>query len=261
MLVQWQQRDPIFEITLNRPEKRNAINWPMMMELDAAFIEAEKANGARVVLLRGEGNGFSAGIDVAAFPEASERFGEHWRDNLFPLTAAYQAVLNKVERCSLPVIALLHGYCLGLGCELALACDMRIAVEGTKMGLPETKLGIIPDVGGTTRLTRLIGAGRAKELIMTGRNFDLNCAEQWGILNAIVPADALVTKGETLAAEIAQAAPLAVSYAKRVIDGISDIDRGLQMEAWAQAQLMRTQDFEVGVQAMLTKQKPEWTGK
>jgi enoyl-CoA hydratase/carnithine racemase len=96
---------------------------------------------------------------------------------------------------------------------------------------------------------------------MTGRNIDLNTAERWGIVNYVVPQDELLAKGEALAAEIMQAAPLAVSYAKRVIDGISDIDRGLQLEAWAQSQLMRTQDFEIGAQAMLTKQTPEWQAK
>ncbi len=260
-LVLVQRRDYLIDIILNRPEKRNAINWQMMTELDVAITEAEKMSGARAILLRGEGSGFSAGIDLLGFPEVSERFGEHWRDNLFPLTQAYQAVVTKFERCSLPVIALLHGYCLGLGFELALACDFRIAAEGTKMGLPETKLGMIPDVGGTTRLMRLVGTARAKELVMTGRNIDPDYAERWGAVNAVVPADELLAKGESLAAELAQAAPLAVSYAKRVIDGMTDIDRGLQMEAWAQAQLMRTEDFETGVQAMITKQAPQWKGK
>ena len=152
-------------------------------------------------------------------------------------------------------IALLHGYCLGLGFELALACDFRIAAEGTKIGLPESRLGIIPDVGGTTRLTRLVGPSRARELIMTGRNIDLNTAERWGIVNYVVAQGELDQSG-SLAGELAQAAPLAVSYAKRVIDGLVDVDRGLQMEAWAQSHLMRTQDFEIGAQAMFTKQPP-----
>jgi enoyl-CoA hydratase/carnithine racemase len=260
-LVLVQRRDHLLEIILNRAEKRNAINWQMMTELDSAIIEAEKMSGLRAVLVRGEGSGFSAGIDLLGFQNTSERFGEHWRENLFPLTQAYQAVVNKFERCSIPTIALLHGYCLGLGFELALACDFRVVAEGTKMGLPESKLGMIPDVGGTTRLMRLVGTARAKELVMTGRNLDPTCAEQWGAVNAVVPPDELLAKGETLAAELAQAAPLAVSYAKRIIDGMTDLDRGLQLEAWAQAQLMRSEDFEIGVQAMLLKQAPEWKGK
>jgi enoyl-CoA hydratase/carnithine racemase len=260
-LVLVQQRDHLLEIVLNRPEKRNAINWQMMTELDAAITEAEKMSGLRAILVRGEGSGFSAGIDLLGFQGASERFGEHWRDNLFPLTQAYQAVVTKFERCSVPTIALLHGYSLGLGFELALACDFRIVTEGTKMGLPESRLGMIPDVGGTTRLMRLVGTARAKELVMTGRNLDPDCAEKWGAVNAVVPPDELLAKGEALAAELAQAAPMAVSYAKRVIDGMTDLDRGLQLEAWAQAQLMHSEDFEIGVQAMLLKQAPEWKGK
>jgi enoyl-CoA hydratase/carnithine racemase len=214
-----------------------------------------------VVLLRGEGQAFSAGVDLVGFMDLATHFGENWRDNLFPMTAAYQAVLNKFEQCSLPIIALLQGYCLGLGFELALACDLRIAAEETKIGLPEARLGIIPDVGGTTRLTRLVGPARAKEWIMTGRNIDLNEAERFGVVNYVVPADQLITKGDSLAAEIALSAPLAVSYTKRVIDGISDLERGLHLEAWAQSILMRTEDFAAGAQAVLLKQPVEWKGK
>jgi enoyl-CoA hydratase/carnithine racemase len=254
-------RDHLVEIILNRVEKRNAIHWSMMLELEVAIDAAAKTPGARAILIRGEGSGFSAGIDLTGFADMVEIYGENWRDNLFPITAAYQSIVNKFERCGLPTIALLHGYCLGLGFELALACDFRIAAEGTRIGLPESRLGIIPDVGGTTRLTHLVGPSRAKELIMTGRNIDLSMAERWGIVNYVVaPAD-LLPKAEALAAELAQAAPLAVSYAKKVIDGLLDVDRGLQLEAWAQSHLMRTQDFEIGAQAMLTKQMPEWKGK
>lgn len=255
------RRDTIIEIIINRPDKRNAINWAMVEALDAAITDAEKQAGARAVLLRGEGTGFSAGIDLMSFQDMAERFGDNWRDNLFPLTQAYQAVANRFERCSLPVIALLHGYCLGLGMELALACDLRLAAGGTKLGLPESRLGIIPDVGGTTRLTRLVGPARAKELILTGRSIEAQKAEQWGIINECVPPETLLERGEALAAEIIQAAPLAVSYAKRVINDLSDVERGLQLEAWAQSRLMPTDDFATGAQAMLTRQPPEWKGR
>jgi len=256
-----QKQDHLIEIVLNRVEKRNAIHWPMMLELEAAIDEAAQVPGMRAIVVRAEGSGFSAGIDLTGFGDIIEVYGENWRDNLFPVTAGYQRIVSKFERCSVPTIALLHGYCLGLGFELALACDFRIVAEGTRIGLPESRLGLIPDVGGTTRLTRLVGPARAKELIMTGRNIDLGCAERWGIVNYVVAEAELLAKGESLAAELAQAAPLAVSYAKRVIDGLADVDRGLQMEAWAQSHLMRTHDFEIGAQAMLTKQPPVWTGK
>jgi enoyl-CoA hydratase/carnithine racemase len=233
----------------------------MLRVLGAAIDETEGMCGARAVLVRGEGNGFSAGIDLTAFMQMGDVYGETWRENLFPITGEFQSVLNKFERCSLPTIALLHGFCLGMGFELALACDFRIAAAGTKLGLPEVKLGIIPDVGGTTRLTRLAGMARAKELVMTGRTFDPEYAERWGIVNAVVAQEELLARGEALAAELAAAAPLAVQYAKRVINELADLQRGLQLEAWAQSQLFRSHDFEVGAQAMLTRQPPEWTGR
>ncbi len=260
-LVLTQRRGQLVEIILNRADKRNAINWDMMLEFEKVLREIENSSGIRAILIRGEGSGFSAGIDLVAFPQASDYFGENWRKNLFPLTSAYQQIISRFERCSIPTIALLHGYCLGLGFELALACDFRIAAEGTNIGLPETKIGIIPDVGGTTRLTRLVGVARAKEIIMTGKFVDLLHAEQWGLVNYVVPPDELLATGERLANDLAQAAPLAVSYAKRVIDGITDVERGLQLEAWAQSQLIQSEDFEAGIQAFLLKQTPQWKGK
>jgi enoyl-CoA hydratase/carnithine racemase len=129
------------------------------------------------------------------------------------------------------------------------------------LGLPETRLGIIPDVGGTTRLTRIVGPGRAKELIFTGRQFDAAYAERWGIVNHVVAEDELIAKGEELAAEISLAAPLAVGMAKRVIDGLADIDRGLQLEGWAQSQLFSTEDFMEGAQSFMMKRPSQWQGK
>ncbi|MCB9452974.1 MAG: enoyl-CoA hydratase/isomerase family protein [Anaerolineaceae bacterium] len=260
-LITTHQRDTIFEIILNRPDKRNALNREMMDALAVAIERAEKLPGIRAVILRGEGRGFSAGIDVTDFMTAAERFGESWRDNLFPLTAYYQGIVNKFEACSLPVVVLIHGFCLGMGLELALAADFRIVAEGAKIGLPESLLGLIPDVGGTTRLARLVGPARAKEYIMTGRSMDLGDAERWGVVNHIVPADDLLARGDALADELAKAAPLAVHYAKRVINGLTDVERGFQLEGWAQSVLVRSEDFANGVQAVLTKQAPQWQGK
>ena len=250
-----------FDIVIDRADKRNAIDWPMMQALSAAIDDAEQASGARVVVIRGEGAGFSAGIDLLAFEGLAQDFGPDWRDNLFPVTAAMQAVFTKIERCSLPVVALLHGFCLGMGLELALACDFRLVAQGTRLGLPETRLGLIPDVGGTTRLTRLAGPGVAKALILTGREFTPDEALRWGIATEVVPADQLAASGQKLVDSLAAAAPLAVSYAKRVINAVADIDQGLQLEAWAQSVLIRTEDFMTGAQAMLMKQPPEWKGK
>ena len=260
-----QQREQIFEIILNRPDKRNAMNWAMLDEIKAALEDAERAfnaGQARVIFIRAEGRVFSSGIDLEGFMNNSNPYGENWRDNLFPTTAGLQAVMNHIENHTLPTICVMHGYCLGLGLEMALACDFRIAAERTKLSLPESRLGMIPDVGGTTRLVKLVGPSRAKELIMTGRNFDTDLAERWGILNYVVPKDELMAKAEELAQEIILSAPLAVSYTKRVINDMMENARSLQIEAWAQAQLLRTNDFENGVKAMLTKTYPvEWEGK
>lgn len=256
-LILTSKREHLYEIVINRDDKRNALNFEMMDALEAAVGQVEETPGIRAVLIRGEGKGFSAGIDVSGFLELSEQT----RRNLFPFTARYQGILTRVERCSVPVVALLHGYALGMGFELALACDFRIAAEGTRLGLPETLLGLVPDVGGTTRLTRLIGPARAKEYIMTGREIDVCDAERWGLVNAVVTPEQLIAKGEALAADLAKAAPLAVSYTKRIIDGLSDLERGLQLEAWAQSALFRSEDFMNGAQAFLTRQPVEWKGR
>jgi enoyl-CoA hydratase/carnithine racemase len=248
-------------LILNRPDKRNALNWELITAIEHAIHQAERIPGARAILVRGEGKGFSAGIDLLGFPELQGYFGEGWQANLIPVSEAMQAILTRFERSPLPTIALIHGFCLGMGFELALACDMRIAVEGSRIGLPETRVGLIPDVGGTTRLTRILGPARAKEYILTGKEIPLDRAEDWGLVNRIVAEGDLLNAGATLAGEIAEAAPLAVTYAKRVIDQLADIERGHQYEAWAQAILIRSEDFGIGAQAAMVKSKPGWKGK
>ncbi len=260
-LILTQQRDNLLEISLNRPEKRNAINLEMLRQFDAAVAQANRTPDLRAVLIRGQGSVFSAGIDVSALLGLAETYGPHWQQRMRAITDEFQGVLTRLERLEVPTIALLHGHCLGLALELALACDLRLAAEGTALGLPETLLGIIPDVGGTTRLTRLVGPARAKELIFTGRRIDAPTAERWGMVNAVVAPDELSARGEALAAEIAAAAPLAVGMAKRVIDGLADIDRGLLLEGWAQSQLFSSEDFMEGAQAFMMRRPPVFRGK
>lgn len=260
-LILTQQRDDVWEITLNRAEKRNAINMEMFQALGTAVAQANRTPGLRAVIIRGAGKSFSAGIDVSALLGLSQSYGPHWQQRMRSITDDFQGILTQLERLELPTIALLHGHCLGLALELALACDIRLAATGTQLGLPETRLGIIPDVGGTTRLTRLLGPGRAKELIFTGRQIDATWAEQWGLVNAVVPENDLEAKASELIAELRQAAPLAVGMAKRVIDGLADIDRGLLLEGWAQSQLFGTADFMEGAQAFMMKRPSRWQGK
>lgn len=254
----------VFEVILNRPDKRNAMNDAMMTGLSDAFDQAEREfnDGARVVMIRAEGRVFSSGIDLTQFASLGDEFGDKWRENLFPFTAKYQAVFNKIENCSLPVICVMHGYCLGMAFEMALACDFRIAAERTKLGLPESRLGIIPDVGGTVRLVKLVGPSRAKDIIMTGRNLDLTQAHDWGIVNYVYAKAELDDKVAEFVGELCASSPLAVSYTKRVVNDMMDNARGLQIEAWAQAQLFRTNDFMNAVEAMLNKSYPiDWEGK
>jgi enoyl-CoA hydratase/carnithine racemase len=260
-LVEMERREGVLEIVLKRPEKRNAINLEMLAQFDEAVARAVAEDGLRVVIIRGEGKVFSAGIDVTAFMQLSNKYGDQWRLRMRNVSDDFQRVLTRLERLEIPTIALLHGHCLGLALELALACDLRLAASDTWLGLPESRLGIIPDVGGTTRLTRLVGPARAKELIFTGRQIDAATALEWGIVNYVVPFEDLETKANELASEIQQAAPLAVGMAKRVVDGLSDMDRGLMLEAWAQSQLFSTEDFGEAVQAFIEKRPPNFKGR
>lgn len=260
-LIRTIQRDAIFEIILNRADKRNAINREMYRQFDQAVRTAEQTEGIRVVLIRGEGKVFSAGIDVTSFLELPQEFGPNWMDKSWIVTREFQAVLNRLENLAMPTIVLMHGYCLGLALELSLACDIRVAAEGTKIGLLETRLGMIPDVGGTTRLTRLVGPGRAKEVIFTGGQMDAQQAADWGIVNHVVPADMLLAKGEAIAAEIKQSAPLAVSMAKQIINALVEKEKGLTLEGWGQSQMFRTEDFTEAIQSFLMKRPPDFKGK
>ncbi|MGJ3238455.1 MAG: enoyl-CoA hydratase/isomerase family protein [Anaerolineae bacterium] len=257
--------DQNFHLILDRIDERNAVNLPMIQEINQALDDAERAfnqGEARVLIVRAEGRAFSQGIDLKGMDEYVELYGERWRDNLFATTRLLQDVLTKLERSSLPSICLLHGYCIGTGFEIALACDFRIVAERTRISLPETRLGIVPDVGGTVRLLKLVGPSRAKEMILTGRTIDLAQAEQWGMVNYVLPGDQLMDKALELAQELQQSAPMAVNYGKRIINDIVDVQSGLHIEAWAQAALFRTEDFEAGVAAMLTKSYPvQWKGK
>jgi enoyl-CoA hydratase/carnithine racemase len=259
-LIRQEKRGPIFEIVLDRPDKRNAINLEMLAALDEALRAANRDGEIRLVSLRGEGKGFSAGIDLTTFLELQSRYGEAWAQRMRVITGDIQAIFNRLERLEIPTVALLHGHCLGLGMELALACDFRLCAEGTTLGLPEALLGLIPDVGGITRLTRLVGPSRAKELVMTGRTIDAACAERWGIVNRVVPAGDLTASAEAFAGEILKAAPLAVGVAKRVIDGLSDLDRGLMLEGWGQSGLVKSADFTEGVQSFLQRRAAKFTG-
>jgi enoyl-CoA hydratase/carnithine racemase len=256
-----EQRETTAIVVLNRPEKRNALSRTFLTEIGQAVAEADRLAGVRSVLIRGNGPGFSAGIDLNAFRDLAQDFGPDWRVQMLTITEGFQASLNAVARCGVPTIALLHGFVLGLGLELALACDLRIAAEGTQLALPETRLGLVPDVGGTTRLTRLVGPGRARQLILTGRPVEAAIAERWGLVNEVAPADQLLDRGLALAADIAGCAPLAISAARRIIDQLGDDQVGQHLEAVEQGALALTEDFQLGVQAAAARTIPRWLGR
>lgn len=259
--VTGQARGSIFEIVLNRPEKRNALSMELCQQLDQQVTTASKTPGIRCVLIRGEGKSFSAGIDLNAFNELKEMYGADWTYRGRMIAADIQNTLNRLERLELPTIALLHGHCLGMALELVMACDFRIATPDCKIGLPETLLGLVADVGGTTRLTHLIGPARAKELILTGRTIAASQGESWGLITQCVAAEELMARGEALAAELAQAAPLAIGMSKRIIDGLVDKERGFQLEGWAQSQAYATEDFQEGMRAFAEKRAPKFKGR
>ncbi len=253
-------------IALNRPEKRNAINNEVLQALPKALEEVDRRE-VRAVIIYGEGAVFSAGIDFTSL--ASDTGAQGGAGGGPDLTRfrrfvhASQASLDALERIEKPVIGALHGYVGGLGLELALACDARIAATGTRLGMPETRIGLVPDVGGTTRLTRTVGYARAKELIMTARMIDAVEAERMGLVNRVVAVGTQIAAAEELAREIARNAPLAVGLAKRIIDIGQSVDKStfMDLESLAQSSLFQTEDFREGAAALVQRRDPKFKGR
>jgi enoyl-CoA hydratase/carnithine racemase len=256
--IKTETRGAIFEIILNRPDKRNAIQLGMLMDIARAVVEAEKQADTRLIVIRGEGKAFSGGLDLMAMGGNAEVMGDDWLDRPHETTRSWQSTLNRLTASPIPSLALIHGYCLGAGLELALACDFRYAAEDASISLEETRIGLIPDVGGTTRLMQVVGMARAKEMIFTARRIDAQTAEKWGLVNQVMPFEQLPEAAESLATEIAGCAPLAVAAAKRVIQGIADEGSGLHLEQVEQAPLFKSDDLREGIQAAIERRKPEW---
>jgi len=253
-------------LALNRPEKRNAINADILNALPEALAEVDRRD-VRAIVLHGEGAAFSAGIDFTSLasdtgaPSGSGSGPDFIRFRRFVHDS--QMSLDALERIEKPVIGALHGYVGGLGLELALACDARIASVGTRLGMPETRVGLVPDVGGTTRLTRTVGYARAKELIMTARMIDATEAERIGLVNRVVAEGAHLAAAEELAREIARNAPLAVGLAKRIIDIGHSTDKStfMDLELLAQTSLFQTEDFREGAMALMQRCDPKFKGR
>ncbi len=237
--------DAVGHLILNRPSKRNAIDWAMLQELDGAIETVAKAPEARVVMLRGEGATFSAGIDLNALGTLTETEGRPAFVALREKVATIHRIFGRLTELEKPVVAVLRGHCLGLGLELALAADFRLAADDTVLGLPEIVLGIIPDCGGSTRLSRLIGPARAKRLILTGENISAGEAERLGLLSEVAAAGALEERASALATTLARRSPLALGLAKRVIDACHGmpLERQLELESYAQSLILGAPDF------------------
>ena len=257
-LVEVQDSGPVRHVVLNRPEKRNALNDEVCAGLGEAFEEAAADDSVRVVVLRGEGAMFSSGMDLGNLRALSEN-----PDTLRPFRAELLRWWNLLEEMPKATIAQIHGAAIGGAMELALACDMRVMAEDAVTGMLEARIGLIPDVGGSSRLPAVVGLGVAKELIMTGKLIDGHEAYRIGFANRIAPADELDAATEQLANELLACAPRAVALAKRVLDAAAKplLDESLEREVDAQEQLAGSADFAEGTAAFLDKRQPEFAGR
>jgi enoyl-CoA hydratase len=251
-----ERRDRVGIITINRPEKRNSLNIQTRAEGAAALDELRADDSIRVVILTGAGEkAFIAGADIAEF---AERTAITQREVMLE-----RNLFNAIDSFPKPIIAMINGYCLGGGCEVALACDIRVASERASFGQPEINLGIIPGGGGTQRLTRLIGEGKAMEMILTGEIIDAQTAFSLGLANHVVPADQLEAKTMEIAGRIAEKSPIALRLAKEAIKlaSRSNLDEGLRREVDLFALCFSSEDKDEGVKAFLEKRKADFKGK
>jgi enoyl-CoA hydratase len=252
----FEKRERVGIITINRPDKRNALNIKTREEGAALLDELRNDASINVVVITGAGDkAFVAGADIAEF---AGRTAMMQRD---VMTA--RSLFTAIDTFPKPIIAMINGYCLGGGCELALACDIRIASETASFGQPEINLGIIPGGGGTQRLTRLVGEGKAMEMILTGEIIDAKSAYQIGLVNHVFPPDVLQAKTMEIANRIAEKSPIALSLAKEAVKlaSRSSLDEGLRREVDLFALCFSTEDKNEGVNAFLEKRKPEFKGK
>jgi enoyl-CoA hydratase/carnithine racemase len=239
-IVITEDRGPVRHVVMNRPEKRNAMNQELLRALAAALREAAADASVQCVVLRGEGRVFSAGVDLVELASSSGQ-----SDLLRPFRTVFLECANLCEEMAKPVVCSIHRTCVGGALEVALGCDLRVASSDAQLGLPEVKFGIIPDVGGSTRLPAVVGLGRAKELIMTARLIDAEEAERIGLVNRVVAPDELESATAELVEELLANGPLAVGRAKRVMD------------ASARPALAQTLEMEIAVQEFLVAEARE----
>ncbi len=252
--IRLEEREGIWTLTIDRPEARNALDTHTVQELGQALDTVDTAKNGILLLTGGGDKAFVAGADIASL-RARKKSQAFERIN--------QGLFNRIEDWPWPVIAAVNGFALGGGCELALSCDIRIASENAKFGLPEASLGIIPAGGGTQRLPRLIGLARAKDWILTGDVYDAQEAFRVGLVSKVVPLDKLMETAREVAKKILARAPLAVRLAKLSLNQAprSPLDAGLMIETLVQAILFESKDKYEGMTAFLEKRKPAFTGE
>jgi len=250
-------RDGIAFVTIDRPAKLNALDERTLSELDEAFAKLARDEAVRGVIVTGAGDkAFVAGADLEALAglgaEAGRAFSERG-----------QRVFDRIEWLGKPVVAAINGFALGGGCELALACHLRVAAEGARLGTPEVKLGLVCGYGGTQRLPRLVGRGRALELLLTGERIDAAQAERIGLVNAVVPRERLLAEAEALLRRMIANAPLALRATIEAVNG--GLDRPLaeaqEGEASLFGELLGTEDAREGVRAFLEKRPARFLGR
>jgi len=254
--IKYEAADGIAHITVNRPDAMNALNDPTLDELFAAFSEADADDAVKAVILTGAGKAFIAGADIAAMSKMTALEGKK-------ISANGHRVANLIEAISKPVIAAVNGFALGGGCEMAMACDIRIASEKAKFGQPEVGLGIIPGFGGNLRLPRLVGKGMAKKLIFTGGMIKAAEAKEIGLVEECVAPEELIPRCEELAKTIMAQAPIAVAAAKKVINSCydADMETASRFEVEAFTGPFSSEDKAEGMGAFLEKRKPEFKNK
>ncbi|MGI0148377.1 MAG: enoyl-CoA hydratase-related protein [Thermoplasmata archaeon] len=254
--VRVEMEDRLAIVTINRPDALNALNSSVLRELSMVIEHLSMAADVGAIILTGAGDrAFVAGADIKemvglsalemrAFSEAGRRLGD------------------ALAACNKPILAAINGFALGGGCELALACDVRIASETAKLGHPEVSIGIIPGFGGSQRLPRLVGMGWAAELIYTGDTIDAATAERIGLVNRVVPADRLLDETKALARKILEKSPAAISLAKACLRASMEmpLSAGLDFETAAFGVIGSTRDKDEGMRAFIEKRKPSWTG-